>query len=87
MRTRFDQFAKQMLAACLSEAGVVETERETSAEPQAVDIWFVPHEGRARRRFAVERRAVLGSMTRTASLIEAFHRTPGTAEILKCVAK
>jgi hypothetical protein len=42
MRTRFDQFSKNLLAGCLEEIGQVETERETRPEVQKVDVWFRP---------------------------------------------
>jgi hypothetical protein len=84
MRTRFDQFSKRVLAACLAQAGSVETERETSHEPQTIDLWFVPER---RRRHALRMVPVLGSIARNAAVIEPFHQPPSVGQILRCVGK
>ena len=86
MRTRFDQFAKRVLAACLAEAGVVETEREVSSKLQSVDVWFTPTEGRGPSH-SVRTQAVLGSIARHPAIIEVFRNTPGVEDILRCVGK
>jgi hypothetical protein len=86
MRTRFDQFAKRVLAACLAEAGTVETEHEVSSELQSVDVWFVPSLGHVGER-KVRAQSVLGAMARHPALIEVFRCTPGVDDVLRCVGK
>ena len=54
MRTRFDQFTKEVLASCLAEAGDVDREHETSPERQTVDIWFVPDTDPSTRRLFID---------------------------------
>ena len=85
MRSRFDQFSKAILADCLSEAGDVVTQRETSPEPQQIDVWFLPHKGK--QQLAIHTRPVLEAVARHAALVEAFHQTPSTREILSCIGK
>ena len=43
MRTRFDQFAKQMTGKALAARGVVRTDEEVSPDAGHIDIWFTPH--------------------------------------------
>ncbi len=86
MRTRFDQFAKRVLAACLSEAGTVDTEHEVSSELQSVDVWFIPSLEQAGGR-RVKAQSVLGAMARHPALIEVFRSTPGVDDVLRCVGK
>jgi len=84
MRTRFDQFAKQVLAGLLSSAGEVQTERDTSAEPQTVDLWFSPSAAVPRVRRCL---GVAGLLAHGQALIEPFHEPPCVSEVLDCVAK
>ena len=46
MRTRFDQFGKQMVRAALEIHGAVETDAEVPAEARRIDLWFTPDEAR-----------------------------------------
>jgi len=85
MRTRFDQFSKDVLADCLKEAGEVETERETKPEVHKIDVWFHPWPQAERRRF--HDKPVLATIAQSAALLEPFHQTPGVVEILNCVGK
>jgi hypothetical protein len=86
MRTRFDQFAKRVLAAYLAEAGTVDTEHEVSSELQSVDVWFVPSLDQVGGR-RVRAQSVLGAMARRPALIEVFRCTPGVDDVLRCVGK
>ena len=85
MRTRFDQFSKDVLADCLKEAGEVETERETKPEVQKVDVWFHPWPQAGRRWF--HDKPVLATIVQSAALLEPFHQTPSVVELLSCVGK
>jgi hypothetical protein len=48
MRTRFDQFGKQMLRAALARRGPVESEAEVPVSgTRRIDLWFMPDAARA----------------------------------------
>ena len=84
MKNRFDQLAKQVLAAALSGAGLAEVSRETSAEPQAVDVWFEPFaDSSALARDLGALRLFAGECC----LIEPFHQPPSVDDVSKCIAK
>ena len=46
MRTRFDQFGKQMVHAALETCGPVETDAEVPADTRRIDLWFMPDPAR-----------------------------------------
>ena len=72
-RMRFDQLAKRLLTAALADAGRVEVERETSAEPLTVDLLFEPGPQPTQGASKLRQRAVLGAIAQQTALIEAFH--------------
>lgn len=85
MRTRFDQFAKQMTRAALGRGGTVQTDQEVSPDAGHIDVWFTPARGGA-----VEALSVLGMLGRigySACTLEPFHRTPDSLEVMDCVCK
>jgi hypothetical protein len=84
MRTRFDQFAKQLLERALSEVGHVETEVEVAAEVQHADVAYEPGLANPEAR---ARLGLLGEMSTEACLFEPFHDTPGVFEVLDCLRK
>jgi hypothetical protein len=46
MRTRFDQFGKQMVRTALETRGPVETDAEVTADTRRIDLWFMPDPAR-----------------------------------------
>src|SRR5437660_953863 len=85
MRTRFDQFAKQVIERAFSGTGEVATEVEVVvSEAQQVDVVYVPDPA-----YENERRALglLGAMGAVPALFEPFHEAPGTADVLDCLRK
>jgi hypothetical protein len=84
MRSRFDQFAKQMLREVLAPAGLVETDAEVSPDAQRIDVWFVPDPAKRRAR---EPFGLLARLTDRACLLEPFHATPGSDELVDCLQK
>jgi hypothetical protein len=47
MRTRFDQFGKQMVRTTLETRGPVETGAEVPADTRRIDLWFMPDPARS----------------------------------------
>jgi hypothetical protein len=84
MRTRFDQFAKDLLRDAFSPGGRVETDAEVSNDTQRIDVSFQPDPARAS---ALAGLGLLGELARTACLFEPFHRTPGMRELRGCLRK
>jgi hypothetical protein len=46
MRTRYDQFGKQMVRTALETRGPVETDAEVPADTRRIDLWFMPDPAR-----------------------------------------
>jgi len=84
MKNRFDQLAKQVLVAALSGAGHAQASRETSAEPQAVDVWFEPF---AESATLPRNLGALRVFAGECCLIEPFHQPPSVDDVSKCIAK
>lgn len=85
MRTRFDQFGKQMLRAALEGRGPVETDAEVPAgDTRRVDLWFTPDAARAS---ATDDLGMLGRIASGPSTIELFHNTPSGDELAACLVK
>jgi hypothetical protein len=84
MRTRFDQFGKQLLRRALEGRGVVETDAEVSVETRRSDVWFTPGSDSGED---VGYLGLLDRMTRSASTVELFHATPCGDELAGCVIK
>jgi hypothetical protein len=84
MRTRFDQFGKQMVRAALEIHGAVETDAEVPAEARRIDLWFTPDEARAR---IPDHLGWLGRMTGGPSTLEFFHHSPSGNELTECLIK
>jgi len=72
MRTRFDQFGKQMVRTALEIRGSVETDAEVQAETRRIDLWFTPGETCAS---APDHLGWLGRMTGGPITLEFFHNS------------
>ena len=84
MRTRYDQFGKQMLRAALERRGPVESEAEVPASgTRRIDLWFTPDAAAA----ATDRFGLLGRITTAPSTIELFHDTPSAEDLVACIVK
>lgn len=84
MRTRYDQFGKQLIRAALEGRGRVETDVEVTVDPRRIDLWFTPDAG------CSDSPAYLGWLGRIingASTLELFHNTPVGEELGVCLAK
>ena len=84
MRTRFDQFGKQMVRAAVDIRGAVETDAEVPADTRRIDLWFMPDPTRVS---ATDHLGLLGRMTSGPSTFEFFHCTPSGDELAACVIK
>ncbi len=92
MRTRFDQFAKQMTGNALSAGGTVRTDEEVSPEVGHIDIWFTPFEVREGAEEApgggvFAQLGMLGRIARVPFTMEPFHRTPDGLDVMGVVCK
>jgi hypothetical protein len=85
MRSRFDQFAKQMARTGLAPGGTVETDAEVSPDAHRIDVWFTPNPDLPAS--TLTHLGLLGRIARAACTIEPFHQTPGGDETMGCVAK
>jgi hypothetical protein len=84
MRTRFDQFGKQMVRAALATRGPVETDAEVPADTRRIDLWFMPDSPLAP---APDDLGLLGRITAGPSTLEFFHNTPSGEELAGCLIK
>jgi hypothetical protein len=85
MRSRFDQFDKQMAREGLAPGGHVETDAEVSPDARRIDIWFTPNPEVPFEVLA--HLGLLGRIARTACTIEPFHDTPDGNVVMGCVCK
>jgi hypothetical protein len=85
VHNRFDQLVKHLVRKGLSPGGRVETEAEVTPDALRIDVWFVPHAGRAPRVLAPL--GLLGRIGRTSCTLEPYHRTPSGDQAADCVAK
>jgi hypothetical protein len=84
MRTRFDQFAKQLISGALSPAGSAQTDAEVNPETQRGDVLFVPNPERIHSLANV---GLLGKLASGVSLFEPFHRPPDLRDLKECLRK
>jgi hypothetical protein len=84
MRTRFDQFGKQMLSKVFCLRGAAETEAEVSPDTQRIDVWFVPDPARAADHPPLD---LLDRLTQRPCQIELFHCPPNESELIACLHK
>lgn len=84
MRTRFDQFGKQMVRTALESRGPVETDAEVPADTRRIDLWFMPD---PTRELAPHHLGLLGRIAGGQSTLEFFHNTPTGEELADCLIK
>jgi len=84
MRTRFDQFGKQMVRTALEACGPVETDAEVPADTRRIDLWFMPDPA---RESVPDHLGVLARIAGGPSTLEFFHNTPSGEELAACVIK
>ena len=77
MRTRYDQFGKQMVRTALATRGPVETDAEVPADTRRIDLWFTPD---PTREPVPDHLGLLGRITAGPSTLEFFHNTPSGDE-------
>jgi hypothetical protein len=86
MRTRFDQFGKQMVRTALETRGPVETDAEVPADTRRIDLWFMPDPTRTSQSVP-DHLGLLGRIARGPSTLEFFHDTPNGDELAACLIK
>jgi hypothetical protein len=84
MRTRFDQFGKQMVRTALETCGPVETDAEVPADTRRIDLWFMPDPA---RKAVPDHFGVLGRIADGPSTFEFFHNTPSGEALAACLIK
>ncbi|MFT3768614.1 MAG: hypothetical protein QM820_24475 [Minicystis sp.] len=84
MRTRYDQFGKQIVRAAIVVRGPVETDAEVPADTRRIDLWFNPAPDSAPPSPDL---GLLGRITERACTIELFHNTPDGKELADCLIK
>ena len=84
VRTRYDQFGKDLLEKAFAPAAAVETEAEVTAERRRIDVWVLPDPARGA---ALDDLGVLGTMARVPSTFELCHRTPSGEEVAALIYK
>ena len=84
MRTRFDQFGKQMVRAALETRGPIETDAEVAADTRRIDLWFMPDPARGSM---PDHLGLLGRIAAGPRTLEFFHDTPSGDELAACLIK
>src|SRR6266567_3191272 len=84
MRTRYDQFGKQMVRAALETGGLVETDAEVPADTRRIDLWFTPD---PMRESGPGHLGLLGRIAGGATTLEFFHNTPNGDELAASLIK
>jgi hypothetical protein len=84
MRTRFDQFGKQMVRDALEGRCSVETDAEVPADTRRIDLWVTPCEAGAS---LPDHLGLLGRITRGSVTLEFFHHTPSGEDLRVCLIK
>lgn len=84
MRTRFDQFGKQMVREALEGRCSVETDAEVLADTRRIDLWVTPRDAGAR---PPDHLGLLGRIISGSVTLEFFHNTPSGDELAACLIK
>lgn len=82
-RFRFDQFSKQYLEELLSPLGKVTIGKELLGEARQIDVWFVPNS----QAVAPNALGLLGRLSKSPCLLEAYRNPPKLPEIRDCLLK
>jgi hypothetical protein len=84
MRTRFDQFGKQLVRSAIAARGSVETDAEVAADTRRIDLWFMPDPACGP---VPDYLGLLGRITAGPSTLEFFHNTPSGEGLADCLIK
>jgi len=84
MRTRYDQFGKQMVRTAVVPRGPAETDAEVPADTRRIDLWFNPSPTAVP---ASDELGLLGRITAGPITLEFFHNTPTGEELASCLIK
>ena len=84
MRTRYDQFCKQMIRTELEISGLIETDAEVAADTRRIDLWFVRDPTRGP---IPDHLGLLGRIASSSCTFEFFHNTPSGEELADCLIK
>ncbi|APR84340.1 Hypothetical protein A7982_09689 [Minicystis rosea] len=84
MRTRYDQFGKQMIRNAVIARGPVETDAEVPADTRRIDLWFNPGPDSDPPSPDL---GLLGRVTERACTVELFHTTPDGEALAACLIK
>jgi hypothetical protein len=84
MRTRFDQFGKQMVRDAVEGRCSVEPDAEVPADTRRIDLWVTPCEAGAS---LPDYLGLLGRITSSSVTLEFFHQTPSGEELRMCLIK
>ncbi|HEX8113772.1 MAG TPA: hypothetical protein VF516_38835 [Kofleriaceae bacterium] len=84
MRTRYDQFCKQMIRTELETCGPIETDAEVPADTRRIDLWFVRDPTRGPM---PDHLGLLGRIASSSSTFEFFHNTPSGEDLADCLIK
>src|SRR5262249_38599529 len=82
MRTRFDQFGKQMVRTALETRGPIETDAEAPADTRRSGPWFMPDPACGSMPDPL---GLLGRIAAGPSTLEFFHDTPSGDELAGCL--
>jgi uncharacterized protein DUF4351 len=84
MRTRFDQFGKQMVREALDGHCLVESDAEVTVETRRIDLWVTPRAAATR---LPDHLGLLGRIHARSVTLEFFHDTPSGEELHVCLIK
>jgi len=84
MRTRFDQFGKQMVRDAVEGRCFIETDAEVPADTRRIDLWVTPRESGVS---PPDYQGLLGRITSGSVTLEFFHNTPSGEELRVCLIK
>ena len=85
MRTRYDQFGKQLVRTALEACGPIETDAEVPAgDTRKIDLWFAPDPVREP---VPDYLGLLRRILDGASTLEFFHNTPNGEVLAACLIK
>jgi hypothetical protein len=84
MRTRFDQFGKQMVREAVAGHCFVESDAEVTVETRRIDLWVTPREASPS---LPDHLGLLGRINGGSATLEFFHNTPTGEELHVCLRK
>jgi hypothetical protein len=84
MRTRFDQFGKQLVRDALDGLSSVEADAEVPADTRRIDLWVTPREAGMS---LPDHLGLLGHIISGCVTLEFFHNTPSGDDLHVCLLK